>query len=371
MPVPARERLLLLRLSALGDVINALPVLHALRRAKPGAFLGWCVEDRAADLVTSQRAVDRVHVFPRKRWARDLAHPARWLRAIGEVVHYAREIRHVGYTTVLDLQGNLKSGLHGWLTGVPNRVGFAKGFEVEGNHFFTTRHVVPEVASRNRLEKNLGLLRVLGIPFDPGLPAFEAPESEVRFAEQFAAAQGISARDVVVFAPGTSRLWRDKRWPTSRFAELGDRLSVEHGLTPLVFWGPGERPLAESVAAGMHQRALVPDEPWSLPRLAALASQARLFVGSDSAPLHLVGLLRVPSVALFGPTDPDLFNPPGGLSLVARSAVPYPNPSRRILRRNPSPRSMEALTVEEVMEVVARVLRLSSSVSPSPASRLP
>ncbi|MBI3097124.1 MAG: glycosyltransferase family 9 protein [Planctomycetes bacterium] len=358
MPEPARDRWLILRLSALGDVINALPVLYALRRAKPTAFLGWCVEDRAADLVTSQKAVDRVHVFPRRRWSRALRHPVGALRVVREAAGYFREIRAAGYTTLLDLQGNLKSGLHGLLTGVPDRIGFVRGLEVEGNHFFTTRHLVPEVASRNRLEKNLGLLRVLGIPFDPAAPAYIPPETEGAIVESWLTAHDIASGQVVIFSPGASRLWRDKRWPTACYAELGDRLSASHGLTPFVFWGPGERPLAEAVAAGMHRRALVADEPWPLPRLAALAARARLFVGSDSAPLHLVGLMRVPSVALFGPTDPDLFNPPGGMSLVARSAVPYPHPTRRILRRNPSPRSMPALTVEEVLRVAERALAM-------------
>src|SRR5690554_2961054 len=108
--MPAPERVLLVRLSAIGDVVNVLPALTLLRRALPQAFIGFAVEDRAKDVIVGHPFVDRVHVFPRRRWREMLRRPSPsgWAQLAREVRAYAREIRDERYDVVLDEQSNLK-----------------------------------------------------------------------------------------------------------------------------------------------------------------------------------------------------------------------------------------------------------------------
>src|SRR4051794_36870517 len=139
----APPRVLMVRLSAIGDVVNTLPALTLLRGALPDAFLGFAVEDRARDVIVGHPMLDRVHVFPRRRWRALLrsGDPRSWIALGREVRAYAAELRSQRYEVVLDEQSNLKGAAHALASGAPRRVGFARGHDYELNHLLSTEQV--------------------------------------------------------------------------------------------------------------------------------------------------------------------------------------------------------------------------------------
>lgn len=304
------DRFLLIRLSAVGDVVNTLPTLSLLRAARPEAWIGFAVEDRAQDLVVGHPYVDRVHVFPRQRWRAKLKNPAAWTRLAAEVGGYRRELRDEGYEVALDVQGNMKGAVHALASGAPRRISFAQGHDRELNHLLSTERVVPPADRPHRVDKFASLLEPLGIDGTERRWVFPpSPEADERIGA-YLVANGLEAGRMVAIHPGTSGRGEAKRWAPERFGALAARLAGEVGAPVVVTWGPGERELAEHVVAG-HEGVRLGPETTSLADLLALVRAARLFISADTGPMHLAAASGVPCVALFGPKDPAVYAPYG------------------------------------------------------------
>lgn len=329
--------MLLIRLSAVGDVVNTLPAVTAVRASFPDAHLTFVVEDKAADVIVGHPDLDQAVIFPRKRWR------GRWTSAETrrEVLRYVRGLRTPRYDVLLDFQGNLKSGLHDLVAGVPVRIGFTRAHSKEMNHWFTNVRVAPGAQRQNRVQKNLALLAPLGVDLAAARYRLPTSASSERVVADFLSAVGTRARHFVLLHPGTSEYGSQKRWSLDRFAGLADAIAKELGLAVLVAWGPGERAMADEIA--QKSCALVALETRSLLDLAELIRSARVFVGADSGPLHLASAVGTPSVALFGPKDPAIYGP-------------Y-NPRARVVHRDGANgvSGMDLIRVEDALEA-ARAL---------------
>jgi lipopolysaccharide heptosyltransferase I len=336
-------RILFIRLSAVGDVINTLPALEALRRGLPDAFIGYVVEDRAHDLISNHPSVNRVHLYRRKRWARYLHQPIHWWEMGTEFSGFLSEIRREGYTIALDFQGNLKGAMHGLLCGARRRVGFSRGHCKENNYFFNNEHVTPPGGSEkiNRVEKFLSLVGHLGVPIASA--GYRLPETKDGRARVDAFLSQSRLKDYAVIHPGTSDFGAMKRWMPERFGELAERIGRSTPLKPVISWGPGERPLAEEIVAASKGAAVLAMETRNILDLAELIRSARLYVGCDSGPLHLSSAVATPSVALFGPKDP-------------RTYGPYNPHHRVVLKGELGQGSMAAITVDDAFAAVQSLL---------------
>ncbi|MBI2933659.1 MAG: glycosyltransferase family 9 protein [Planctomycetes bacterium] len=347
--LPQRDfrRILFVRLSAVGDVINTLPALSALRTRFPTAFIGFLAEDRVRDLVLNHPCVDRVHLFPRRRWADMARRPWQWTPLLREISRFVSDLRAQRYDVALDLQANLKGAIHAVASGARLRIGFGPGHTREFNHVFSHVHVTPPTMVLNRVDKFLAMVSALGAPIQNAvyqLPPSEAARERVRV---FLCENGLAPRSFIAIHPGTSDFGRAKRWLPERFGQVAERVAQTHGLRSVVTWGPGERELAERVAAESGGHAVAAMETRSLLELAEILRHARLFVGCDSGPLHLSSAVGVPSVALFGPKNPRVYGPV--------------NPHARVVYKpngNGSP--MTAITVDEVCESVRDLLHCSA-----------
>ena len=336
------SRVLFIRLSAVGDVINTLPALEALRRGLPKAHIGFVVEDRAHDLIQRHPSVDRVHLYRRKRWSRWLRQPMHWGELYEEFSTFLGEIRREKYEVALNFQSNLKGAMHAVLSGAPKRIGFGKGHAKENSWFFANQIVVPPGGEKiNRVEKFLSMAAAVGVPVEgAGYRLPETPESKTRVRTYL---DGQKLRDYVAIHPGTSDFGKLKRWPPERFAAVAQRIGKELGLPCLITWGPGEKPLAEEIAAASGGHARPAMETTSILDLAELIRNAKLFVGCDSGPLHLASAVSAPSVALFGPKDP-------------RTYGPY-NPRHRVVRKGElGEGSMQDISVDDVLAAVKELL---------------
>ena len=304
---PRAERILVIRLGAMGDVVRTLPAFAELRSRYPEAHLAWLVERGAESALRGQPGLDEVIVFPREELEAHW-HERRFVALVREGLRFVAALRRKRFDVVLDFHGILKSGVVSWASGAPIRIGFAPPFAREGSAAFANRRARVEPARISRFERNAALVDFLGIglPTVPKAAAGEGagwPLDPARRA-RMRAALASEGRPVALIHPGTSAATAYKRYPVSAWAAVARALR-DDGIAYRVSAGSNaEFEIAEAVvAASEGAAALAPPTP-DLADLAALASGSRLFLGSDSGPLHVASLAGTPVVQVLGPTDP-------------------------------------------------------------------
>jgi lipopolysaccharide heptosyltransferase I len=309
------NRILVVRLGAMGDVLRTLPAVGVIRRTFPTARISWIVEDLSYPLIDGHPAVNEPIRFPRRALREAVRRPARLAAILRDL---RADLRSRRFDVTLDFQGSLKSALVAWISGAPRRVGFAAGQAREGSHLFSTHQLRPPAAPVNRVERALLLAEAVGARGDEvavGLPErAEDGEAAGRILADLAPDGG----PVVILSPGTSELQRHKRWPPARYGAVAAALAGSGAVLPLIAWGPGEETLAAAVVAAAGGRA-APAPRTTIPVLAALLRRAALFVGGDTGPMHLAWAVGCPVLALFGPTDPRLNAPIGREHVVLRA----------------------------------------------------
>lgn len=304
---PFARRVAIVKLSALGDVVHALPVATALKMARPAARVTWIVERREAAILRGHTAIDEIIDVDTRGWRRARA-PAE-VRALGATLRaLRRRLARAGFDAAVDLQGLVKSGVLTAATRAPLRVGFTPGRCREPlSALFTNRRVRPPAAALHVVDQNLALLGPVGIV--PGQVRFDVPidaAAEARI-EEWLGLVGLKARQrLVVINPGAGRA--TKRWPRERFRALGERLVGESGADVVVVWGPEERQDAEEIAA---VAGAVVAPPTDVAALVALLRRASVVVGADTGPLHLAAAAGTPCVGLYGPTRAERNGPYG------------------------------------------------------------
>jgi ADP-heptose:LPS heptosyltransferase len=331
-------RALLVRLSAIGDVIHTLPALAALSGA--GWEVDWLSEPASSLLLEGNPALRR-----------RIAAPAAKAFRIGQARAALGALRQARYDVALEAQGLWKSA--GWarLSGARRVVGWERRFRREPASALLLGETrpVPESAV-HVIDKNLSLLSAVGIE---AVGRREFPLPPVPGDRVDAELRTLGAEPFALLIPGGG--WRNKLWPAERFGELAVALG-RRGLHSLVAWGPGERALAERVAAASRGAAR-PCFETTLLELAAVARRAGLVIGADTGPLHLACAVGAPVVGLYGPTDPERNGPFAPWDEVVR-VTPACAPCHR--RSCPiHERVMDGLTAEAVLAAAERRLARS------------
>lgn len=355
------QRILIVRLSALGDVVHALPLLDALRRARPGAEIGWLVEEGAASLLEGHPQIDRLWVAPRQA-ARALRRERRYGAAVSRLWGVLRELRGARYDLVIDAQCNLRSALWSRLSGAPVRIGFAPPYTKEKAHWLSTLRVPAPVGGESKAHRNLRLLAPLGIDGSDARPRLDLPQASREFARRaLEDDERRHDRPRVALHPGVSGFGAIKQWAPERFAALARSLRAERDATSLVTWGPGERALAEQVVEASEGAARLAPQTRSVLDLCALYETCDVVVAGDTGPLHLAAALGVPVVGLYGPKDPVVYGPIDG-----RTGAPATTVWKRVhcspcrLRQCPDVICMPAIQVSDVREAIDRTLARES-----------
>ena len=349
---PRFDSLLIVRLSAMGDIIHTLPAAAALRQAFPHATLGWLIEERWAELLctlryprsgrrSSQRPlVDRVHSVNTAEWRRASFSFNTWQQmAVG-----LSELRGIKYDAVIDFQGAVRSALLARWSGAPIVYGNAQSRENAASMFYT-RNVLVKTRATHVVQEALALAGEV-------IPT-AMPEAQVEFpvdsdAEKRIAGLTVDVHDFVILNPGAG--WGAKMWPAERYGQVAQELAKD-GLCSLVNYGPGEEDLAGAVeAAGEGAARKI---SCSVSELIALTRRARLFIGGDTGPMHMAAALKIPVVAIFGPTNPARNGPFGTRSVVLRSASSMTDHTRR---REPEQGLLE-ITVGDVVAAARKLLQ--------------
>ena len=332
-------KVLVIRLSSIGDVVHTTPMVAALIEA--GHEVAWAVEPPAAPLVGSIKGLAHTFVLP-KASAYD------W----NDRFRLARTLRDFGPDAAIDAQGLWKSAFWTWLSGAPRRIGWVSQDRREGSSsVMLTDTVVCAPEDVHVIDQHHALLVGLGIDgrglreFPYSLPD-EAIATATRFREQI-------GRPLALIAPGGG--WENKLYPAELWGQVARGLA-ELNLGPVVLWGPGEEQLAADVveaAGGTAQRA----PQTSVLELAALAKGSRLFLAADTGPLHIAGAMGAPLVALFGPTDPARNGPWRKDDEVVRRTPVCAPCHKRICESHRD--TMSKIPVSAILEAAAR--RLASS----------
>lgn len=298
------HRILIIRLSAIGDVARTLPALRAIRSAHPAAYIAWVVEDSSADLLRGHPDLNRVFVLRRSQWRQDIRHLKTWVTPFSQLAMLVREIRQERFDLTLDFHGILKSGLISYCSGSAVRAGFSRRYCKEANHLFNNLHVDVGSTSISRIERNLRFASFLGISAaDAQNPVIPVTESDKATIDRFLSDHALEGRwPLVAIHPGTSRKTIYKRWELSYYAALADRLTAEQGAHIIWTWGPGELTTVQEVVALMKKGSTV-SAGHTLTQLAELFRRCALFIGSDSGPMHIASFMKTPVVVIYGPTD--------------------------------------------------------------------
>lgn len=338
----------------MGDVIHTLAAVTSLRTAFPQMRIGWVIEDRWSELLCSKNAaisgprsarrpvVDFVHVVDTKRWRKSLlsGETRRQIKAA------RRQVRDQKYEVAADFQGALKSAVIARLSAAKITAGFAHPREVPA-HFFYKQFV--ETADLHVIDQSRSVTEfIAGVPLPSCAPLLpDDPDAECSIADKLKNVSG----DLVLMNPGAG--WGAKEWPAERYGQVAAALTSD-GLVPIINFGPGEQEIATRVreaSGGVAQPISC-----SISELIALTRRARLFIGGDTGPLHLAAALRIPVVAIFGPTDPARNGPHGTKSIVLRNAASKTSLSHT-KTRDPG---LLMITAEEVISAARQLLESSN-----------
>jgi len=330
-------RILIVRLSAVGDVIHAMPMANALRERFPRALLAWVAASPAATLLEGHRALDELIVLPR-----------RWMRSLARILALRRRLRAYRFDVAIDAQGLAKSAVAAWLSGAPRRIGFGDQWGRELSRWLHTDLV--RTKTKHTVDRTLELIEPLGI---------------VRPAVRFCVPVSQPDEDAAAKILGESRLegpfaiinagagWPSKLWPPERFAAVAGHLGRRWHLPAIVVWAGGEeRSLAETIVAGSEASALLAPAT-TLRELAALSRRAKVFISCDTGPLHLAVAVGTPCVGLYGPWPAEGHGPYGPGHVVVQKMTIYGSTWRR---RHASRALMEAIDVPSVCAACDEVL---------------
>jgi heptosyltransferase I len=341
-------KVLILKPSSLGDVVQALPVLRLLKRHRPDSEIHWWLDAGLLPLLEGDPDLAGIFPFPRRRWAS----PWRW----GEALASIRQMRAHHFDWVIDLQCLLRSGVFAWLADGELLVGLNESRE--GARGFYDLVVPRSSYYTHAADWYLETLRTLGVPVHANftwMPERKAVADQVR-ARWIGGASGW-----IVLQPGAR--WTNKRWPVEHFATLVRRLAAASREVRFAILGSAaDAPLGAVIAAAEPKRCLDLTGRTSLPQTVELIRTAELMVTNDTGPMHIAAALGKPVVALFGPTEPRRTGPYGqGESVLRLSSLPCVPCMRDRCEFIRPLECLRAITPDQVAREVARRLGWSGT----------
>lgn len=332
-------KVLIIKLSSIGDVVHTLPALDALKkgfRAKGvKARIDWLVEEAASGILKGHPLIDEV-ITVRRGWARN----------IRENLQTARRLRERRYDLALDFQGLLKSGAWVWLTAAKRRVGFSNSREL--SHVFLNEKLPAYDPERHAVDRYLDLARhVVGVGGPVDAPAFTIGlGDEERSIREKLDRKGVKGPFFVMV---TRARWATKLWNDEKFVELARRIAGEKGLRPVLIGGPSDASDLSSMAGAIGKGAVSLAGETDLKELTALMKLSRFAVTVDSGPMHIAAAAGARIIALFGPTAPWRTGPYGDWHIVIRKSIDCSPCFKRECR---DAKCMNLISVDEVLQAV-------------------
>lgn len=341
------KRILIIRPSAIGDIVMASPMIRVLREAWPRAVIAWLADPSVRCLLNHHPALDEVICWPKEQW-RQLAKQGRYVRLGGKITAFSRDLRQRRFDLALDAQGLLRSRLLAWLSGANVRIGFES--REPGRHLMT-RVVSRGPNSTEMSSEYRHLMRMLKL--DPGnfAPEIVLPPSDRAAAREIRNGHGLQNRYAVI-CPFTTR--PQKHWIEARWAETAARLTTEFDLAVVLLGGPPDAAAGRRIRSLTGIRIVDLTGQTTLGQAAALVEQAALVIGVDTGMTHLGTAFNRPTIALFGATCPYLETPS------SRTIVVYNRQTCSPCKRKPTCAGrydcMQAIAGDDVLQAVRRLM---------------
>jgi heptosyltransferase I len=335
-------KILLIKLSAIGDVVQTLPVLEAIKKIYPDSEITWVVEEAAAGILEGHPLIDRLLISRRKAWLKMLRSPLTAGRGAGDIIGFIRDLRSMEYDIAIDFQGLLKSGVLIGLARATRKIGFDRTREL--SYLFLNERLPAYDIEKHALLRYLDVARYLGAG-DP------SPACTLPIAREVSAIkkkiEGMNLKDRPLVAINPVARWNTKLWPERSLAELADRLVKERKAVVIFTGSPEDRAVNDRIISLMSETAVNWAGETTLKELAALASLADLFISTDTGPMHLAAAAGAKVLALFGPTAPWRTGPYGPSHVVVRTGIVCSPCFQR--KCEIGARCMEGITVDDVM----------------------
>lgn len=344
------RRILIVKLSAVGDVVHALPALNALRTCFPEATIGWVAHPGPASLLEGHPQLDYLYKLPRPRGVKE---------ALSSVKNLRKALCDAGpWDVAIDFQGLTKSGLVSWLSGARQRIGFQGAASREVNALFMTTRV--PTTAESVIHMNLQLLAPLGCHATEARAVLIAHEDDREYIRRWAEDFGFTGERFFVLDSFAG--WETKRWPRARWVRVAAEVHKQYGLPTLLFHGPGEQEEAHQLAAEISDSggtAVVAPKTTLRQYIALLEQHAALMAGGDTGPMHIAAALGIPTVALFG-SSCSRRNAPAFSNARFEAIQDFSQPCAGTFWRKCSHHApghcMDGITEAEVLEAVARLL---------------
>ena len=343
------KKILIIKPSALGDIVMAMPMFNAIRSAYPDAHISWFVRKEFADFLRVNPKIDDLIIFDRKKLSKF------WINAdaFKELRSLINKLKMADFDLVIDCQGLFRTAFFAWVTGCKNRIGLANARE--GAPLFYTNKVKMPENSVHVIDHYMKLAKESGAKISKIEYGLVTIQKDIESVKSKLESKGLNGRDYAVIVPGASR--EAKVWPGGKFAILAEKIFEEFGLVSVLSGSPGEKKITEVIAKVCKVPVIDMAGETSMPELTAMIANGELTVSNDTGPGHIGVATGKPVLILFGPINPARLRPYGNENGFV-NADPDWNDDM-----NPSisaPYKIEDISVDMVMNKIRKQLEKKS-----------
>ncbi len=337
--------ILIVKLSAIGDVIHALPVSRALKQTYPECRITWIVEKPAYDLLTNNPDIDELILFEK----------AKFKSFSGFFQNSAilkKQLKSKKFDVVLDLQGLFKSAALAWMSGASKRLGYCNMRELSG---LISKAVCGPNQTGHVVERYLDVARALGCEVERPEWVITPSKEDKEKGKGILHENGLDIQDnYIVVAPGTN--WQSKCWPAESYAKLADEIGQKLGVPIVLVGAPKDKELALTIQKNTQAKIYNIIGKTTLKQLAYIMGQSMLFIGGDTGPMHLAVAMDTPVITIFGPTDPVRNGPYGSDNIILKANISC---SPCFKKNCPTVECMRQVSPEDVFQAILEITNLS------------
>jgi len=332
------KKILLIRFGSLGDVVLTLPVLDAVRKSFPKAYIAMLVGDKSADVVSADPRLDEVIVFRRNLKGKE---------GLAETRRVTGLLKERNFDVSIDLQRKFRSSFMAYQGKIKTRIGYHQ----PGAFLCNIR--IPDKVNKHAVDRNLDLVKPLNIEGADREPKMFISDEDRDYAFGIFESQGLSSGDSVLgIFPGAG--WRPRCWLPERFAVVAD-LAIQHGSKVVIFGGPDEGDIVDNVAQNMKNKPVLMKEKVTLRQLVGMIERCDVLLSNDTGPMHISVAIGTKTVALFGPGNHIKFQPIGEKHAIVRKNVSC-SPCKQFTDKCKDNICMKLITIDEVWEAVNKHL---------------
>ncbi|MEG6585408.1 glycosyltransferase family 9 protein [Dendrosporobacter sp. 1207_IL3150] len=346
----ANPRILIVRLSSIGDVLHCTPVARSLKEALPSCHITWIVGQVAADMVRFNPYIDEVHIWPREKWEKAMR-SAKFKEAWQIWQDLKDYFKSKHFDIALDIHGLFLSGMVTAASKATRRIGMSNTREL--NSLFMNEIAPMYDEDIHVIQRYLSILRPLNITTTDYKMTLETPKEADEFARNFLSTHGVKPTDKIV-AVNPVTTWSAKNWPPENFAKVIQELAANNKI--LLCGGPSDKAVAEKIIELASVPVINAVGQTTLLEMAALLKLSNVLVVGDTGPLHMAVALGTPSVSIFGATAPSRFGPLDPGHIVLKGQVECA-PCYKTVCKTKDIRCLKSVKPEAVIEQTLEILK--------------